>query len=337
MKQENKSFEKGAIAIYTAKDGKTRLEVSLSNDTVWLNQQQIAQLFGKDVRTVSEHLQNIFKLKELSRVATIRKFRIVQTEGKRQVTRSIEFFNLDVIISVGYRINSIRGTRFRIWATNVLRKHLIDGYTINEKRLKRQADKLQALQRTIRLIGSIKARKQLAYPEATGLLDVISDYSYALGLLDDYDHKRLTIAQTSKKEKFVLTYDFAIHAVRELKGKVKSPDLFGVEHDQSFKSSIASVYQTFSGNDLYPSIEEKAAHLLYFIVKNHSFIDGNKRIAASIFLWFLEKNGILYNGNGTKRIADNALVALTLMIAESKPSDRDVIVTLVVNLINRNN
>ncbi|MDP2927626.1 MAG: virulence protein RhuM/Fic/DOC family protein, partial [Candidatus Omnitrophota bacterium] len=247
------------------------------------------------------------------------------------------FYNLDVIISVGYRIKSQNGTRFRIWATNLLRRHLIDGYTLNEKRLKEQTLKLRALQRAVKLIGSMKDRKQLEYKEAMGLLEVISDYNYALGLLDDYDYKRLKISQTSKEERFVLSYESAIEAVNELKKKFGGSGLFGVERDRSFKSSTTSIYQTFDGKDLYPSIEQKAANLLYFIVKNHSFVDGNKRIAASIFLWFLDKNGILYKEDGSKRIADNALVALTLMTAESKPSERDVIVTLVVNLINRNN
>ena len=218
-----------------------------------------------------------------------------------------------------------------------MRKHLIDGYTLNEKRLQQYALKLKALQKAIKLIGSIKDRKQLEYKEAMGLLEVISDYNYALGLLDDYDYKRLKISHTSKLEKFVLSYELAIRVVKELRKKFGGSELFGVARDQSFKSSIASIYQTFGGKDLYPSIEEKAANLLYFIVKNHSFVDGNKRIAASIFLWFSEKNGILYKEGGAKRIADNALVALTLMIAESEVSERDVIVTLAINLINKNN
>jgi len=251
--------------------------------------------------------------------------------------KPVKFYNLDVIISVGYRVNSSRATQFRIWATNVLKRHLIDGYTINEKRLREQALKLQALQCAVKLIGSMKDRKQLEYKEAMGLLEVINDYNYALGLLDDYDYKRLKISRTSKGEKFVLSYEFAVEAVNKIKERIGSSDIFGTERDKSFKSSVTSIYQTFDGKDLYPSIEEKAANLLYFIVKNHSFVDGNKRIAASIFLWFLENNGILHREDGSKRIADNALVALTLMIAESAPAEREVIVTLVVNLINRNN
>ncbi|MDP3042313.1 MAG: virulence protein RhuM/Fic/DOC family protein [Candidatus Omnitrophota bacterium] len=325
---------KGEIIIYRTKGKKIQLEVKLEQETVWLSQKQIAALFIKDIRTINEHIQNIFKEKELKKNSVIRNFRITAADGKSYETN---FYNLDVIISVGYRIKSQNGTRFRIWATNVLRRHLVDGYTLNEKRLKEQTLKLQDLQRAVKLIGSMKDRKQLEYKEAMGLLEVISDYNYALGLLDDYDYKRLKISQTSKEERFVLSYESAIEAVNELKKKFGGSGLFGAERDKSFKSSVSSIYQTFDGKNLYPSIEEKAANLLYFIVKNHSFVDGNKRIAASIFLWFLERNGILYKEDGSKRIADNALVALTLMIAESKPSERDVIVILVVNLINRNN
>jgi prophage maintenance system killer protein len=329
--------EKGEIVIYRAKDKTVQLKVKLERDTVWLAQKQIAELFQKDVRTVNEHILNIFKEKELDQGSTIRKFRIVQYEGSRKIVRNIDFYNLDVIISVGYRVKSQNGTRFRIWATNVLKKHLIDGYTINEQRLQKQAHKLRALQRAIKLIGSMKERKELEYKETLGLIEVIKDYNYALELLDDYDYKKLKISQTSKEEKFKLTHENAIKAVHQLKVRFVGSDLFGKEKDRSFKSSIASIYQTFGGKELYPSVEEKAANLLYFIVKNHSFVDGNKRIAASIFLWFLEANGLLYRKDGAKRIADNALVALTLMIAESNPSERDTIVVLAVNLINRNN
>ena len=336
-KMKNKTIDvqpKGEIVIYRTKDKKIQFEVKLEQETVWLTQKQMGDLFDRDVRTINEHIQNIFKEKELKKNSVIRNFRITAADGKSYETN---FYNLDVIISVGYRIKSQNGTRFRIWATNILKRHLIDGYTLNEQRLKEQTLKLQALQRTVKLIASMKDRKQPEYKEAMGLLEVISDYNYALGLLDDYDYKRLKISHISKEEKFILSYEAALKAVEKLKEKFCGSDLFGVTRDKSFESSIAAVYQTFSGKDLYPSIEEKAANLLYFIVKNHSFIDGNKRIAASIFLWFLEKNAILYKEDGSKRIADNALVALTLMVAESKPSERDVIVTLVVNLINKNN
>ncbi|PIP19447.1 MAG: cytochrome C biogenesis protein CycH [Candidatus Omnitrophica bacterium CG08_land_8_20_14_0_20_41_16] len=325
---------KGEIVIYLTKDKKVQIEVKLEKDTIWLTQKQIAQLFGTQRPAITKHLYNIFKTGELKENSVCSILEHTALDGKKYRTK---FYNLDIIISVGYRVNSARATQFRIWATNVLKRHLIDGYTLNEKRLKEQTLKLQALQRAVKLIGSMKDRKQLEYKEAMGLLEVISDYNYALGLLDDYDYNRLKVSHTSKEEKFILSYEAALRVVEKLKEKFGGSDLFGVMRDKSFESSISSIYQTFSGKDLYPSIEEKAANLFYFIIKNHSFVDGNKRIAASIFLWFLDENCILYKGDGLKRIADNALVALTLMIAESKPSERDVIVMLVVNLINRNN
>ena len=325
---------KGEIVIYQTKDKGIQLEVRLEQETIWLNLNQIASLFQRDKSVISRHLHNIFRTKELERNSVVANFATTAADGK---SYKVEYYNLDAIISVGYRVNSKRGTQFRIWATNVLKKHLINGYTLNQQRLSQQAHKLQALQRAIKLIGSMKDKKQLEYKEALWLIEVINDYNYALGLLDDYDYKRLKISQTSKEVKFALNYHTAIKAVKELRKKFAGSDLFGIERDQSFKSSVSAIYQTFGGKDLYPSVEEKAANLLYFIVKNHSFVDGNKRIAASIFLWFLDKNGRLYKSDGSKRIADNALVALTLMIAESDPSERDIIVALTVNLINKNN
>ncbi|MCX5699067.1 MAG: virulence protein RhuM/Fic/DOC family protein [Candidatus Omnitrophica bacterium] len=331
---KNKIIEipsKGEIVIYRTKDKKIQLEVKLEQETVWLSQEQIAKLFKTERSVITKHLGNIFRSDELDEKSNVHFLHIAFSD------KPVKFYNLDVIISLGYRVNSTCATQFRIWATNVLRRHLIDGYTLNERQLKEQALKLQTLQRAIALIASMKDRKQLEYKEAMGLLEVISDYNYALGLLDDYDYQRLKVSHTSKEEKFILSYTAALKVVEKLKEKFGGSDLFGAKRDKSFESSISSIYQTFGGRDLYPSIEEKAANLLYFIVKNHSFVDGNKRIAASIFLWFLDKNCILYKDDGSKRIADNALVALTLMIAESKPAERDVIVTLVVNLINKNN
>ncbi len=325
---------KGEIILYTAKDGKITVEVNLQRETVWLTQKQIAQLFGTQRPAITKHLHNIFKSKELQESSVCSILEHTAKDGKVYATK---FYNLDVIVSIGYRVNSNRATQFRIWATNILKKYLIDGYALNERRLQDQKRKLETLQKAIKLIRNVKGRKELDYKEAMGLLEVIADYNYALELLDDYDNRNLKISQTSREEKFKLTYEEAVKAVRELKKKFNGSDIFGQEKDKSFKSSIASIYQTFDRKELYPSIEEKAANLLYFIVKNHSFIDGNKRIAASIFLWFLEKNKLLYNRDGSKRIADNALVALTLMIAESNSNERDIIVTLVVNLINKNN
>lgn len=331
---EETILSNNGVVIYQTKDKKIKIEVKLGQETVWLTQHQIAKLFAKGRTTITEHIRNVFKEGELNEKTVCREFRRTGSDGKEY---TVQHYNLDIIISVGYRVKSLRGTQFRIWATNVLRNHLINGYTLNEKRLKEQAQKLHALQRAVKLIGSMKDKKQLEYKEAIGLLEVISDYNYALGILDDYDYKKLKISHTSKGEKFKLTYSQAMKVVQALGEKFGGSDLFGKEKDSSFKSSIATIYQTFNGKELYPSVEEKAANLLYFVVKNHSFVDGNKRIAASIFLWFLEANGLLYREDGSKRIADNALVALTLMIAESDPVEREVIVTLVVNLINRNN
>jgi death-on-curing family protein len=330
INDKNKAF-KGEVAIYQTKDKNIRLEVKLEKETVWLTQAEIAKLFQTDRSVITKHLNNIFNSEELEEKSNVQKMHIALSD------KPIKLYNLDVIISIGYRVNSPRATKFRIWATNLLKNHLINGYTLNEKRLKEQAQKLHALQRAVKLIGNMKDKKQLEYKEAMGLLEVISDYNYALGLLDDYDYKKLKISHTSKEEKFKLTYSQAMKVIQALEKKFGGSDLFGKEKDQSFKSSITTIYQTFGSKELYPSIEEKAANLLYFIVKNHSFVDGNKRIAASIFLWFLEANGLLYKEDGGKRIADNALVALTLMIAESDPEEREVIVTLVVNLINKNN
>lgn len=322
--------EKGEIIIYKAKDVKTNIEVNLKEETVWLSQKQMAELFGKDTDTIGLHLRNVYKSGELNEKATTEKFSVVQREGNREVRRTIAIYNLDAIISVGYRVNSKRGTHFRIWATSIIRQHLIKGYSVNERRLKE-------LQQTVKLISQVANSKNLSTDEATGLLKVVSDYSYALDVLDKYDHQQLEIKNVSKREIYKIRYDEAIAAILQLKKKFKSSDLFGNEKDSSFKSSLSNIYQTFQGKELYQSIEEKAANLLYFITKNHSFSDGNKRIAAFIFIWFLERNNILYNADGGKRIADNALVALCLMIAESKSDEKELMVKVVINLINKNN
>jgi prophage maintenance system killer protein len=336
-----KEKPKGEIVIYQAKGGKTTLEVKLQQETVWLTQVQMSQLFNKDRRTISEHVNTIYKDKELQRDRTIRKFRIVQKEGNRRVKREVDFYNLDVIISVGYRVKSQRGTQFRIWATQVLKDHLIKGYSVNEKRLREQNSRLAELQKTVDLMGRVISGRELDKTEAAGLLHVIADYSHALSLLDQYDHQELKIHKTTRRKHFVITYEEARKAIDMLgkqshqKGQVLG--LFGKEKDKSFRSSLGAIYQTFDRKEVYPSIEEKAAHLLYFVVKNHSFVDGNKRIGAFLFIWFLDVNGILYARDGRKRIGDNALVALTLMIAESRPKDKDIITKVIINLINKEN
>jgi prophage maintenance system killer protein len=323
--------QQGEIVIYQSKDKKVHLEVNLEHDTVWLTQAQIAKVFQTDRSVITKHLSNIFDSKELDKKSNVHFLHIAFSD------KPVKLYSLDVIVSVGYRVNSRRATQFRIWTTGILKKHLLDGYTVNEKRLQAQREKLKSLQETIRFIDSVKSRKEIDYKEAMSLLAVISDYTYALNLLDDYDNKRIKLSETTKRSKFRLAYGEAIKAISRLKQKYSTSDLFGVEKDKSFKSSIAAIYQTFDGKELYPSVEEKAANLLYFIVKNHSFIDGNKRIAASIFLWLLEQNGLLYKPDGAKRIADNALVALTLLVAESNPREKDVIIKIVVNLINKKN
>jgi prophage maintenance system killer protein len=332
-KEEKLMLEKNEIIIYTTPDGKETFEVNLKKDTVWLSQKQMAELFEKDIRTVNEHTKNIFKEGELEKDSVIRKFRITAADGKKYDTN---MYNLDLIISVGYRVNSKRGTQFRIWATHVLKEHLIKGYTINEKRLQEDKAKLKEFQKTSGIIERLLKNKPLDSTEATGLLKVILDYQKALHLLDEYDYQKLEIKEVTTEEKFKISYQKARYELERLKNHYPS-GLFGLEKDQSFSGSIGAIYQTFNGKDLYPSIEEKAAHLLYFVVKNHSFIDGNKRIAVSLFLWFLNENGILYHQDGSKRLADNALVALTLLIAESKAEEKDTMVKVIVNLINQNN
>jgi len=330
-------MEKSEIKIYKTDEGKTSIEVKLEKETVWLNLNQISNLFERDKSVISRHINNIFKEGELEKVSTVAKYATVQKEGKRKIVRDIDFFNLDVIISVGYRIKSKRGTQFRIWANQILKDYLIKGYVINQQRLEKQIEQFNKLKETIKILGNTLEYKELSNNESKGLLKIISDYSYALEILDQYDYQTLKIEKTSKKEIYRLTYEEAIKQIEFVKKTYGNSELFGHEKDSSFKSSISTIYQTFDGIDLYSSIEEKAANLLYFIVKNHSFSDGNKRIAAFIFLYFLEKNDFLFSENGKKRIADNALVALTLMIAVSKPEEKDTMIKVVVNLINKNN
>jgi len=303
-------------------------------------------IFGVCIAACSETLEpGLFYLlstsslpfEQLPLESTCAKFAQVQNEGKRKIQRNISHYNLDLIISVGYRVNSKRGTQFRIWANNILKEYLVKGYSLNERKLKEQTDQFNSLKQTVQLLDNVLKNKELTSDEATGLLKVVTDYSYALDILDKYDHQQLKIEGTADQQLFVATYEEAMSAIKDLKDKFGGSSLFGNEKDDSFKGSIGVIYQSFSGVDFYPTIEEKAANLLYFVVKNHSFSDGNKRIAAYLFVWFLEKNRILYRQDGSKRIADNALVALTLMIAESKPDEKDMIVKVIVNLINPKN
>lgn len=325
------------IKIYQSKDGQTEVQVKFENETVWLSQKQMSQLFDKDTDTVGLHLRNIFTSGELDEISTTEESSVVQLEGKRKVKRKIKLYNLDAIISVGYRVNSKRGIQFRIWANKILKEYLIKGYALNERKLNEQNQQLKELQNSVKILGEALTIKTLSSDESIGLLRIISDYAYALDILDQYDYQSLQIQNTSGKETYQLTYKEAINQIQIAKKAHGNSDLFGNEKDKSFQSSVAAIYQTFGGTDLYPSIEEKAANLLYFITKNHSFSDGNKRIAAFLFLYFLERNGILFDKNGKKRIADNTLVALTLMIAVSKPDDKETMTKVIVNLINKNN
>ena len=323
-----------AIQIFTTKDGKTEIEVKLDQETVWLSLNQIVELFERDKSVISRHINNIFKENELDKNSVVAKIATTAADGKNY---QVDYYNLDVIISVGYRVKSKRGTQFRIWANKVLKDYLVQGYSINEKRLQHKTEQLEELRKSVKLLGQVMNYKTLTNDESFGLLKIISDYAYALDILDRYDFQTLEINETSEKEIYRLDYEEAIRQIQMVKQKFGYSDLFGREKDQSFRSSVSTIYQTFDGKDLYPSIEEKAANLLYLITKNHSFSDGNKRIAAFLFLNFLERNGILYTQNGDKRIADNALVALTLMIAVSKTEEKDTITKIVVNLINKTN
>lgn len=326
------------IEIYKSVDNAIELQVSLDNDTVWLNRQQLAMLFEKDIKTIGKHINNVFNEKELDLSSTVAKFATVQTEGEREIKRNIEYYNLDVIISVGYRVKSKQGTQFRQWATQRLKDYLVQGYAINEKRLQEASSKFQDLKNAVKLAAKAGNAEALTSVEAKGILGVIEQYAYALETLDKYDHQKLTIETVFEETEIQkLTYENAIKQVRIWRDFQKAGNLFGNEKDQSFKSSLETIYQTFDKTDLYPTLEEKASNLLYFVVKNHSFSDGNKRIAAGLFIYFLSLNNKLLNDLGTKRIGDNALVAITIMIAESKSEEKDIMVKLVVNLINSNN
>ncbi len=321
------------IVIYQSEDGQTQVDVRLENETVWLTQKQIAELFNTKRPAITKHLKNIYASEELDETSTCSILEHMGNEGKQ--TYSTKYYNLDAIISVGYRVNSKNATRFRQWANTVLKQYLIKGYAVNERMRKEQIGELRQL---VGMLGrTIQNQPLLSNDETDALFKVVTDYTYALDTLDNYDYGRLTINKTTEEEPFHATYDNAMEAIYGLRDKFGGSVLFGNEKDGSFKSSIGQIYQTFGGEELYPSVEEKAAMLLYLVTKNHSFSDGNKRIAATLFLWFLNGNHILYHPDGSKRIADSTLVALTLMIAESRTEEKDVMVKVVVNLINKNN
>ena len=317
------------IIIYQTIDGQTSIEVKLEDETVWLSANQMATLFDRDEKTIRKHINNVFSEGELEKENNTHFLRV---DGVKQ---PVAFYSLDVIISIGYRVKSQRGTQFRIWANKILKDYLVKGYVVNKTLTEQRYTELKQL---VTVLGrTVKAQEALTSEDALNLVEVVSDYAYALDTLDRYDYQQLAVEQTTNEIKFHATYEGAMQAIEELKEKFGGSQWFAHEKDDSFKSSIGQIYQTFGGQELYPSVEEKAAMLLYLVTKNHSFSDGNKRIAATLFLWFMAGNGILYNPDGSKRIADNTLVALTLMIAESRTEEKDIMVKVVVNLINKNN
>lgn len=324
------AYNNSQLVIYQSQDGCVSVDVKVHDESVWLNRNQLAELFDRDVKTIGKHINNALK-EELAGIPVVAKFATTASDGK---TYQVEHYNIEMVTSIGYRVKSKRGVEFRIWANKVLKQYLLNGYAVNERIASQKFDELSQL---VKVLGRTIRNQEKLTDDSRSLLEVVVDYTYALDTLDRYDYQELKIEETTGKEAFHATYENAMEVIRELHEKFGGSSLFGNEKDDSFKSSIGQIYQTFGGVDLYPSVEEKAAMLLYLVTKNHSFSDGNKRIAATLFLWFLNGNGILYNEDGTKRIADNTLVALTLMIAESRTEEKDTMVKVVVNLINKNN
>lgn len=308
------------LALFESEDGLVKLETLMRDDTIWINRKQMAKLFDRDVKTIGKHIANALKEELDVDYPTVAKFATVQDEGGRSVERDVEFYNLDMIVSVGYRVKSKRGIEFRRWANSVLKDYILKGYAVNNNRMAQLGEVIRIMKRTE---NSLDAKQ---------VLSVIERYSVALDLLDDYDH------QTMKRPKgndatYVLSYEECRDIIDHMKFSADS-DLFGNEKDDSFKGSIGNIYQSFAGQDIYPTVEEKAANLLYFVAKNHSFSDGNKRIAATMFLYFLDKNGILFR-EGEKTIEDHTLVALTIMIAESRPDEKEMMISVTMNCIAR--
>ncbi|MDP4958358.1 MAG: virulence protein RhuM/Fic/DOC family protein [Algoriphagus sp.] len=320
---------KSSLEIYRS-EGETQIDVRFENETVWLNRSQIAILFGRDIKTIGKHLTTIFSEGELVRLGTVANFATVQNEGLREVERQIEFYNLDVIISLGYRVKSKEGTHFRQWATQRLKDYLIKGYAVNQERLSQ-------LQQSFQLIREAALSDDFSKAQVKEIIDVLADYALGLDILDGYDKQNLERGMVQPNSIFQISYQEAKVAIEELRIKFGGSLLFGNEKDDSFKSSISTINQTFDSKELYPSIEEKAAHLLYFVVKNHSFTDGNKRIAAWLFVWYLAKNNYLLNSKGIPKVANNALAAITLMVALSKPEEKDLMILVIVNSINKAN
>lgn len=326
------SGDKGQLIIYQSEDGQAQVSAKMHDETIWLSQKQMSELFDKNIRTINEHINNIFKEGELVKDSVVRNFRITASDGKLYDTA---FYNLDVVISVGYRVKSLRGTQFRIWANKVLKEYLTKGYVINEKLLATQQEKIAALQTTVSLLSRSMANQIETVEDAQNVTKILDKFAKGLDLLDDFDHETLdTIGQTLKEAVRISTEEF-LTVVNEMKSEFES-DVFANPKDESFDSSVNQIYQTYGGKDCYSTLEEKAAMLLYFIVKNHSFTDGNKRIGASCFLYFLSKNNMLYKNNEKPIIDSGALFALTILIAESDPIEKETIKQIVVSVLNRN-
>jgi death-on-curing family protein len=325
------NFNKGEIAIYKTPTG-PEIQVKLKEETVWLNAHLIAEILGVDRTVIVKHIQNIYKAGELSKKSTCVKTAQVAADGK---VRKMNLYNLDMIVSVGYRANSKRATQFRIWATKILKGYLIEGYAINQKRLLETRNKLKELQETIAFLQE-KSKHKLLSGQEQEILNLLANYSKTLTLLEQYDKGKLTIAKKSKG-KFVLEYNEIERIIKEIKkeltAKKEASDLFGQENDENSKGILGNIYQTFDGKELYASLEEKAAHLLYFIIKDHPFVDGNKRIGSFLFVYFLDKNNYLYRPSGEKKINDNALTALSLLIAVSNPKEKDILIQITTNLL----
>ena len=330
MKKEN--FKKGEIIIYKTSKNEVDLKVRLEEETVWLTLDQMAFLFGRDKSVISRHIKNIFQEKELNKKAVVANFATTASDGK---VYQVDYYSLDIIISVGYRVKSNNGVKFRIWATKTLKNHLIKGYTVNEKRLLEAREKFQELQTAISFLQE-KSKKELLSGQAGEILNLLSDYSKTLTILEQYDKGQLKESKGGKT-KFVLKYDDCLKIIAELKKelvmKKEASDLFGNERDGSFEGIIKGLYQSFGGKELYPSIEDKASHLLYFIIKDHPFSDGNKRSAAFLFVYLLDKTNFLFKKSGERKINDNALVALALLVAESDPKEKETMVKIVKNLL----
>ncbi|MBI5755121.1 virulence protein RhuM/Fic/DOC family protein [Candidatus Peregrinibacteria bacterium] len=330
MKKENKQ-----IAIYQTPSGAVEVRLDVNKETIFLTQQQVGELFHVQKSAISKHTKNIFNIGELDKKSTVSILETVQTEGKRKIARKIEYYNLDLILSIGYRVNSAHATKFRQWATKTLRLHIMEGYTINEKRLLETENKFHELQEAVLFLQK-QSQKELLKGQETEILNLLADYSKTLSLLEQYDKGKLG-EQKGKKTKFVLKYEDCVKIIAELKkaliAKKEAGDLFGQERGGNLEGIIKGLYQTFDKKELYPTIEDKASHLLYLIIKDHPFSDGNKRSAAFLFVYFLDRSNYLFKKSGERKINDNALVALALLIAESDPKDKEVMIKIIKNLL----